>query len=160
MRKMTREPDFNTGASYCGNCGTPVQAGAIACANCGSLIPGATTGTGPAQGTGGPMPADYIPYCRSCGVVVNWGEGHTCNRCGITPLCALHFRAGKGCASTAQMPARHPGLPHLRRDCDAEPVGLPLPQIRISVPIAAGQSPPVRAGLSTWGSGSGQGRLL
>ena len=25
--------------------------------------------------------------------MVNWGEGHTCNRCGITPLCTLHFRA-------------------------------------------------------------------
>lgn len=90
---MTREPEFDTGASYCGNCGTPVQAGAIACSNCGRPIPGATTGTGPAQGPSGPVPADYIPYCRSCGVVVNWGDGHTCSRCGITPLCALHFRA-------------------------------------------------------------------
>ena len=90
---MTQEPDIDTGASFCGNCGTPVQAGAIVCANCGHPIPGAATGAGLDQGPSGPVPADYIPYCRSCGVVVNWGDGHTCNRCGITPLCALHFRA-------------------------------------------------------------------
>ena len=93
MRKMTQEPDFDTGASYCGNCGTPLQAGATACSNCGRPVPGATVGTGLAQEPSGPAPADYLPYCRSCGVVVNWGEGHTCSRCGITPLCALHFRA-------------------------------------------------------------------
>ena len=103
---MIQEPDIDTGASFCGNCGTPVQAGAIACANCGHPIPGAATGAGLAQGPSGPAPADYIPYCRSCGVVVNWGDGHTCNRCGITPLCALHFRAREQlCFDCADAPA-------------------------------------------------------
>ena len=103
---MTREPDFDTGASYCGNCGTPVQAGAIACSNCGHPIPGEAIETEWSQGPGRTAPADYIPYCRSCGVVVNWGEGHTCNRCGITPLCTLHFRTQERlCFDCADAPA-------------------------------------------------------
>ena len=51
-------------------------------------------------------PADYVPYCRSCGVGVPWGQGHACRRCGVSPLCALHFRAAANlCLDCAFAPA-------------------------------------------------------
>ena len=51
-------------------------------------------------------PRDYIPYCRSCGVGVAWGTGHICRRCGVAPLCALHFQATDGlCLDCADAPA-------------------------------------------------------
>lgn len=104
--KMAREPDIESGASFCGNCGTPVDPGERSCRNCGIPTGGAALGAWSAQGTGGTAPADYIPYCRSCGVVVNWGDGHFCSRCGIAPLCRLHFRAQERlCLDCAGAPA-------------------------------------------------------
>ena len=89
---MTREPDIDAGASFCGNCGTPVEPGDRDCRNCGRPITGTVSEAEHPQSHGRAIPADYIPYCRSCGVVVNWGEGQACSRCGISPLCTLHFR--------------------------------------------------------------------
>ena len=63
------------GGLNCGVCGQPVSA---------------------AQAQTAPPPRDYIPYCRSCGVGVAWGAGHTCRRCGVSPLCDLHFRPADG----------------------------------------------------------------
>ena len=82
---MTSELGSGGDPSFCGNCGAAVPAGSRACGACGQ----------PVEDTGGP-PLDYIPYCRSCGVGVPWGMGHTCNRCGVAPLCELHFRADTG----------------------------------------------------------------
>ena len=81
---MIRDPGFETGPSFCGNCGAVVEPGSVACGACGQPVrePASTTEA---------VPQDYIPYCRNCGVGVPWGRGHTCQRCGITPLCDLHF---------------------------------------------------------------------
>ena len=107
MENMTEESDIVTGPSFCGNCGIPVEPGARECTSCGHPVAVAGVATGGQPGTGGTVPADYLPYCRSCGVVVNWGDGHTCSRCGITPLCALHFRAAdRLCFDCAEVPAR------------------------------------------------------
>ena len=92
---MTSELGSETGPSFCGNCGALVQAGSRACGVCGQ----------PVEDAGAP-PRDYIPYCRSCGVGVPWGMGHTCNRCGVAPLCELHFRADSGlCFDCAAVPS-------------------------------------------------------
>lgn len=91
---MTSELGSGGDPSFCGNCGATVQAGSRACGTCGQ----------PVEDTGGP-PLDYIPYCRSCGVGVPWGMGHTCRRCGVAPLCELHFRADTGlCFDCAAVP--------------------------------------------------------
>ena len=86
---MTSQSSQGTGASFCGNCGAAVQAGSAACSVCGQPVVDSTEQTGPS-------PTDYIPYCRSCGVGVPWGMGHTCQRCGVMPLCELHFQANTG----------------------------------------------------------------
>ena len=96
---MTSESDFDAGQSFCGNCGAAVERGSRVCRACGQPVAGP-----PAQDAA--PPRDYIPYCRSCGVGVAWGTGHTCRRCGVTPLCALHFRAADGlCLDCADAPA-------------------------------------------------------
>lgn len=79
--------------SFCGHCGASLQSGADVCSICGTpVLPEA--------------PPDYVPYCRSCGVVVSWGQGHTCRRCGLTPLCSLHFNADSSlCFDCASVPA-------------------------------------------------------
>ncbi len=42
-------------------------------------------------------------------MVVTWGEGHTCSRCGIAPLCALHFRVdARMCFDCADAPTHSP----------------------------------------------------
>lgn len=103
---MSSRPDLDTGPSFCGNCGTPVEPGAIACERCGYSIGGPSLEGQGLQGSLGAAPADYIPYCRSCGVVVQWGDGHTCTRCGISPLCGLHFQAAsQTCLDCAEAPA-------------------------------------------------------
>ena len=89
---MAADPRFDSEPSYCGNCGTPLASGSSVCGNCGRTVqpaPDTTAVQGPSPG---PAPADFIPYCRSCGVGVPWGQAHTCSRCGVSPLCALHFR--------------------------------------------------------------------
>ena len=96
---MTSESDFGEGRAFCGNCGAVVEPGCRACGVCGHPVAEAT-------GQRDAPPPDYIPYCRSCGVGVAWGTGHTCQRCGVTPLCALHFRAADGlCFDCANAPA-------------------------------------------------------
>ena len=101
---MTSESGSGEGPSFCGNCGAPLQAGSAACGACGQPV------TEPVEQTG-PPPADYIPYCRSCGVGVPWGMGHTCQRCGVSPLCELHFRVDRGlCIDCSAAPApAYPG---------------------------------------------------
>ncbi len=100
---------FERGPSFCGNCGTPVEVGSAICATCGQpLNDGDAGGIGMRYGAGQP-PRDYIPYCRNCGVGVPWGQGHTCPRCGVSPLCALHFRASDGfCFDCANAPSYAP----------------------------------------------------
>ncbi len=95
---MTSDSGAGEEPSFCGNCGAAVQAGSRTCDICGQPVAGADEQPGP-------PPADYIPYCRSCGVGVPWGMGHACQRCGITPLCQLHFRADSGlCLDCAAAP--------------------------------------------------------
>ena len=102
---MTSESDFGAGRSFCGNCGAVVEPGRRACGVCGQPVAD-TAGPGEAP------PRDYIPYCRSCGVGVAWGEGHACQRCGVAPLCALHFNAADGlCLDCAGAPAYAPAAP-------------------------------------------------
>ena len=100
---MTSESGVGAGQSFCGNCGAVVEPGSRACGVCGH----------PVAETAGAMdapPRDYIPYCRSCGVGVAWGTGHTCQRCGVAPLCALHFRAADGlCLDCANAPSYNAG---------------------------------------------------
>ena len=90
---MAKESGFDPGPSYCGNCGTPVELESRVCGSCGHPVQTASGVLEPPYVLPGPASADYIPYCRSCGVGVPWGEGHTCIRCGVSPLCTLHFRA-------------------------------------------------------------------
>ncbi len=79
--------------SFCGHCGVSLEAAAEVCASCGYLVTYQA-------------PPDYVPYCRNCGVGVPWGEGHTCHRCGLTPLCELHFNANQSlCFECASVPA-------------------------------------------------------
>ena len=91
------------------------------CAACGCPA------TPPPTPTDAPPP-DYIPYCRNCGIGVPWGAGHTCRRCGMTPLCRLHFSATDGlcldCAAPP-LPAASPtatyGGGRTCRACGASP---------------------------------------
>ena len=97
------------GPSFCGNCGAAVQAGSAACNVCGQPVVEPTEQSGP-------PPTDYIPYCRSCGVGVPWGMGHTCQRCGVMPLCELHFQANTGLllrllGRSPRMPGPHRSRP-------------------------------------------------
>lgn len=96
---MTSESGLEAGPSFCGNCGATIEPGSLACGVCGQLV------QEPDAQTDAPPP-DYIPYCRSCGVGVPWGTGHTCRRCGVTPLCQLHFRADSSlCLDCSAAPA-------------------------------------------------------
>ena len=56
-----------------------------------------TVTTGPSPGSGQQQsdgaPSDYVPYCRACGTPVRWEDSYACERCGITPLCRLHFNS-------------------------------------------------------------------
>lgn len=97
---MRTDSGWGDGSSFCGNCGASVQAGSTVCGVCGQLVIAE-----PVEQTG-PPPADYIPYCRSCGVGVPWETGHTCQRCGVSPLCELHFRVERGlCMDCSAAPA-------------------------------------------------------
>lgn len=99
---MTSESEFGAGESFCGNCGAAVEPGSRACGVCGQPV---AAGHAEAEAEEA-VPRDYIPYCRSCGVGVAWGTGHTCQRCGVAPLCALHFRAADGlCLDCTNAPA-------------------------------------------------------
>ena len=103
---MASDYGFDAGPSFCGNCGTPVEAGSSTCTACGHPLTTVDTGGGPGRDVPAQHPADYIPYCRSCGVGVPWGQGHTCPRCGVAPLCTLHFRASDGyCFDCANSPS-------------------------------------------------------
>ena len=96
---MASESGPETEQSYCGNCGNRIEPGSSVCSVCGERVAGAETAPGPA-------PRDYIPYCRSCGVGVPWGRGHTCRRCGVAPLCDLHFRHATGlCLDCHEVPS-------------------------------------------------------
>ena len=96
---MTSESGFGEGQSFCGNCGAAIDRGSRACGVCGHPV------AEPANQADAP-PRDYIPYCRSCGVGVAWGTGHTCQRCGVSPLCPLHFNTADGlCFDCAEAPA-------------------------------------------------------
>ena len=99
---MTREPSFETGPSFCGNCGAAVEPGSMACAVCGQLVV-------ELDSTAEAIPQDYIPYCRNCGVGVPWGRGHTCRQCGVTPLCDLHFRSATSLCLDCSAVSSHPG---------------------------------------------------
>ena len=116
---MTTEPDPGAAPSFCGNCGAAMTPRSQICAACGRPA------TPPPAPTGAPPP-DYIPYCRNCGIGVPWGAGHTCRRCGMTPLCRLHFSATDGrcldCAappSPAASPAASYGGGRTCRACGA-----------------------------------------
>lgn len=96
---MTTEPDSGAAPSFCGNCGAAMTPRSQTCAACGRPA------TPPPTPTDTPPP-DYIPYCRNCGIGVPWGAGHTCRRCGMTPLCRLHFQAAAGlCLDCAAPPS-------------------------------------------------------
>ena len=106
---MATDPRFDSEPSYCGNCGTPLASESSVCGNCGRTVqpaPDTTAVQGPSPG---PAPADFIPYCRSCGVGVPWGQAHTCSRCGVSPLCALHFRTHRKASATTA--SKDPALP-------------------------------------------------
>ena len=106
---MTREPNFGEGQSFCGNCGAVVEPGTRTCGVCGQPVMGPVIGQEAASDS---PPSDYIPYCRSCGVGVPWGAGYSCRRCGIEPLCALHFNASDSlCLDCARLPAYTDGAP-------------------------------------------------
>lgn len=100
---MTSESGTGGGPAFCGNCGAAMAPGARVCGACGR--PAADT----APSTADVPPPDYIPYCRNCGIGVPWGAGHTCRRCGVTPLCQRHFRSAAGlcldCAAAASSAA-------------------------------------------------------
>ena len=100
---MTSESGTGGGPAFCGNCGAAIVPGVRVCGACGR--PAADT----ASSTADVPPPDYIPYCRNCGIGVPWGAGHTCRRCGVTPLCQRHFRAAAGlcldCAAAASATA-------------------------------------------------------
>ena len=126
-------PPFDSGQSFCGNCGTAVRAEDSTCENCGMNLAAAEDLSGGAQ----PPPHDYVPYCRSCGTRVPWAESHSCQRCGVAPLCSEHFDFESGmcgdCA-TAQAPAG-------RTDAGAgfdpgSPPSGPWAQARPSVPCS------------------------
>ena len=96
---MTTETDFRPGPSFCGNCGNPLERDSRVCGACGHPV-------GDDMPDAALVPADYIPYCRHCGIGVPWGQGHTCRRCGVEPLCSLHFEAAGGlCLDCANAPA-------------------------------------------------------
>ena len=101
---MARESGFDSGSSYCGNCGTPLDSGSLVCGSCGTPVGSEAWADQQDPRDVDEAPVDYIPYCRNCGVGVPWGQGHSCNRCGVTPLCALHFSTAEGlcldCANT------------------------------------------------------------
>ena len=127
---MTNNQEIGSqGQSFCGNCGTRLQPGDTACARCGSpVISGptpepASAGPSPAETQGREAPTDYVPYCRSGGETVRWEESHTCSNCGLSPLCSLHFEAGRGlCVGCSESRAR--AAPEsLCRGCGA-PLGL------------------------------------
>ena len=92
---MARESGFDSEPSYCGNCGAPLEPGVRTCGICGTPIDSEAGSEQQPFHFAGEAPADYIPYCRSCGVGVSWGQGHTCSRCGVSPLCDLHFRSSE-----------------------------------------------------------------
>ena len=99
---MTSDSSSGGGLSFCGNCGAAVPAGSVSCGVCGQPVVEVVEQTGP-------PPADYIPYCRSGGVGVPWGMGHTCQRCGVSPLCELHFRAESGLCLDCSAVSSYPG---------------------------------------------------
>ena len=102
IETMTTEPDPGAAPSFCGNCGAAMTPSSQICAACGRPA------TPPPAPTDAPPP-DYIPYCRNCGIGVPWGAGHTCRRCGMTPLCRLHFQAAAGlCLDCAAPPSPAP----------------------------------------------------
>ena len=79
--------------SFCGHCGASLGSGADVCPICGTPV-------------SSQAPPDYVPYCRNCGVGVPWGQGHTCQRCGLTPLCQLHFNTSNSlCLDCSSVPA-------------------------------------------------------
>ena len=83
--------------SFCGHCGASLEEGVDVCPVCGTAV-------------SSQAPPDYVPYCRSCGVGVPWGRGHTCLRCGLTPLCGLHFNAANSlCFDCAAVPSSPQG---------------------------------------------------
>ena len=103
---MVIEPGFESEPLFCGNCGTPVPPGSRGCVSCGQPVVSGEASGGEAPRTGNYPPAGYVPYCRTCGIGVAWGEGHACSRCGLAPLCAPHFLAAKGlCLECADAPA-------------------------------------------------------
>ena len=96
---MTNEPGPDAGPLFCGNCGASIESGSQVCGACGQPVL-------PTPSSDEPVPRDYIPYCRNCGVGVPWGRGHTCQRCGVTPLCDLHFRSANGlCLDCSDAPS-------------------------------------------------------
>ncbi len=103
---MASEPSLDSEASFCGNCGAAVGPGCRDCGVCGHPVATSSGAEEQLRSSAAPAPADYIPYCRGCGIGVPWGQGHTCFRCGVSPLCALHFRASDGlCFDCADAPA-------------------------------------------------------
>ena len=102
---MASDSGLDLRPSFCGNCGTPVDPGSKTCGTCGQQFDLAATGDGQAYLPVSDAPSDYIPYCRGCGIGVPWEQGHACSRCGISPLCALHFRAAERlCLDCAEAP--------------------------------------------------------
>ena len=85
-------PSFDSSQSFCGNCGTAVQASDQTCPNCALYLSAPDCLAGPSSSA----PADYVPYCRNCGTPVRYEESHTCQRCGVAPLCSQHFDFGTG----------------------------------------------------------------
>ena len=89
---MASDSGLDSIPSFCGNCGTPVDPESRLCRACGHPVDPAIPEHEQTYLAAPDPPADYIPYCRGCGIGVLWGQGHTCGRCGISPLCDLHFR--------------------------------------------------------------------
>lgn len=91
--------------AFCGNCGTPVEAEASVCSFCNHRLFDTNYAAESRGQFSGAVPPDYIPYCRQCGIIVDWGTGFTCGRCGLTPLCEMHFQMeDKVCLDCAAAP--------------------------------------------------------
>ena len=96
---MTTEGEYRSGMSFCGNCGNPLERDSRVCGACGHPVENEIADAVP-------VPAHYVPYCRNCGIGVPWGQGHTCSRCGVEPLCSLHFQAAESlCHDCASAPS-------------------------------------------------------
>ena len=113
------------------------------------MTTGPSPGSGQQQSDGAPL--DYVPYCRACGTPVRWEDSYACERCGITPLCRLHFNSDSrtcgDCAPAQPNPDNSPSFtlwPYGRRPTVTCPnCGARIRQIARYCPDCGVEQPPV-----------------